>query len=50
VDPDPVRTAIHDGSRSRARLRSAKDARSFDVHAAPHQDGGAVITFDEIEG
>lgn len=50
VEPDPVRTAIHDGSRSRARLRSAKDQRTFDVHAAPHQDGGAVITFDEIEG
>ncbi|MCC6316196.1 MAG: GAF domain-containing protein [Gemmatimonadaceae bacterium] len=49
-DPNPLRVAIDDGARSRARMHSADRARLFDVHAAPHLDGGAVVTFDLVEG
>ena len=50
ADADPVRVAIDDGTRGRARLRSGDGKRTFDVQAVPHQDGGAVVTFDEITG
>lgn len=48
--PDPLRDAIELGVRARARCRRADGTRTFDIHAAPHQDGGAVVTFDEVDG
>lgn len=45
LDPDPVKEAIEAGANGRAQLRGA-DGRLFDVAAVPHQDGGAVVTFD----
>ena len=49
ADGDPVRSAIDEGVRSRVRCRSADGARHFEISAVPHQSGGAVVTFDEIE-
>jgi GAF domain-containing protein len=48
-DGDPLRAAIDDGIRGRARWQSLDGSRRFEVSAVPHQSGGAVVTFDEIE-
>jgi GAF domain-containing protein len=45
-DPDPLRSAMVDGVRQRAVCVSADGTRRFEIAASPHQDGGAVVTFD----
>ncbi|MGQ0647076.1 MAG: GAF domain-containing protein [Gemmatimonadaceae bacterium] len=46
---DPLRRAIEEGVRSRSRCQRAEDIRRFEITAVAHQNGGAVVTFDEIE-
>ncbi len=45
---DPVKSAISDGSRLRARCLHADGERWFDIVAVPHLDSGAVITFELV--
>lgn len=47
---DPLRMAIEDGARGRARCRHANGRVEIDIIAMPHPDGGAVVTFDPVEG
>ena len=48
-EDDPLRGAIHDGVRARAVWQRSADGQRFSVHAVPHPDGGAVVTFDALE-
>lgn len=48
-DDDPLKAAIHDGVRARAIWERATDGKRFAVHAVPHPDGGAVVTFDAAD-
>ncbi len=46
---DPLRVAIEDGARGRARCAHADGRSVLDIIAVPHPDGGAVVTFDPVE-
>ncbi|MBK8248155.1 MAG: GAF domain-containing protein [Gemmatimonadetes bacterium] len=46
---DPLRAAIEEGARGRARCRHASGELEVDIIAMPHPDGGAVVTFDPVE-
>lgn len=46
---DPLRAAIERGARSRGVVSRSNDGASFAVFAAPHPDGGAVVTFDSVD-
>jgi hypothetical protein len=48
-EDDPLKAAIHDGVRARAVWERSADGQRFSVHAVPHPDGGAVVTFDAVE-
>jgi GAF domain-containing protein len=43
-----VRAAVEHGRTARGTLRSASRGSVYDVVAAPHPDGGAVVTFDDV--
>jgi GAF domain-containing protein len=47
---DPLRVAIEEGARGRARCRHADGRTEVDIIAMPHPDGGAVVTFEPVEG
>ncbi len=47
---DPLKAAINDGARAKAVWERPGDGKRFSVHAVPHPDGGAVVTFDVAEG
>jgi len=46
---DPLRAAIQDGARARAVCERPADGKRFTIHAVPHPDGGAVVTFDAVD-
>src|SRR5215208_7079421 len=46
--PDPVLRALHGAAVGRGTLRSAARGLIYDVVAAPHPNGGAVVTFDDV--
>jgi GAF domain-containing protein len=48
-EPDPLASAVELGVRQRGRCTHADGVRAFDIHATPHLDGGAVVTFDLLE-
>jgi PAS domain S-box-containing protein len=44
----PIARALGGAGVARATLRSAARGKVFDVVAAPHPNGGAVVTFDDV--
>ncbi|MEW5918422.1 MAG: PAS domain S-box protein, partial [Gemmatimonadota bacterium] len=44
----PIERVAREGRLVRATLSSAARGRVFDVTAAPHPNGGAIVTFDDI--
>lgn len=46
---DPLRAAILDGARAKGVCERPADGQRFLIHAVPHPDGGAVVTFDLLD-
>ena len=43
-----VRRTVRTGAAARGLVRASEHGRAFDVVAAPHPSGGAVVTFDDV--